>query len=111
MTSPADDIELADAVEAVRDGLLVAASRGSGSPLHFEVGDIQMEFSVELRRDFQGRAGVKAWIANISAEGSVANTRVQKVAFTLKPKNSTTKSGWEISNESEGDASKFKGDD
>ncbi|WP_406321204.1 trypco2 family protein [Streptomyces sp. NBC_00519] len=107
MTTPADDIELADAVEAIRDGLLVATSRGIGSPLRFELGDIQMEFTVELRREVRGKGGVKAWVANASAEGAFANTRIQKIAFTLKPKNVATNNGWEISNETEGDASRF----
>ncbi|MER5580941.1 trypco2 family protein [Streptomyces asoensis] len=111
MTLPADDIELADAVQAIRDGLMAATNRGSGSPLRFELGDIQMEFSVELRRDVRGKGGVKAWIADVSVEGGAASTRVQKISFTLKPKNATTNSGWDISNETEGDVSSFESDD
>ncbi|MFG2377068.1 trypco2 family protein [Streptomyces sp. NPDC048504] len=108
MTSPADDIELADAVGAIRDGLLEASSRGTGSPLRFELGDIQMEFTVELRREVRGKGGVKAWVVNASAEGAFTDMRIQKVSFTLKPKNAATNGGWDISNETEGDASRFE---
>ncbi|MDW6063165.1 trypco2 family protein [Streptomyces sp. FXJ1.4098] len=108
MTLPVDDIELADAVEAIRDGLLAATSRATGSPLRFEMGEIQMEFSVELRREARGKGAVKAWVVNASTEGAIASTRIQKVYFTLKPKNVTTNAGWDISNETEGDASRFE---
>ncbi|MFE4580974.1 trypco2 family protein [Streptomyces chartreusis] len=43
-------IELADAVQAVRDELITAAARSSGQDVTFEVGDIELEFSVELRK-------------------------------------------------------------
>ncbi|WP_370667248.1 trypco2 family protein [Streptomyces sp. IBSBF 2507] len=111
MTSPTAGIELADAVEAIRDGLLTATSRGTGSPLRFELGEIHMEFSVELRREVKGKGSVKAWVTSVSAEGEAGSTRVQRVSFTLKPKNSATNGGWDVSNDTEGDISKFEAGD
>jgi hypothetical protein len=100
-------IELSDAVEAVRDGLVTAADRACGHELRFELGEIQMEFTVELRRDVRGKGGVKAWVVDTSAEAGRAVGRTQKVAFTLKPVNKQTGGGWSIANEDEGDVSHF----
>jgi hypothetical protein len=45
------EIELADAVAAVREELFDAARRGVGQEVAFVVGPIEMEFAVELRAD------------------------------------------------------------
>lgn len=46
-SSGTDGIELADAVESIRNQLIDAAGRATGRPVAFEVGDIQMEFALE----------------------------------------------------------------
>ncbi|MFI1971634.1 hypothetical protein BLA24_11160 [Streptomyces cinnamoneus] len=94
-----DDIELADAVRAVREGLTGAAADGAGSDLVFDVGEIAMEFSVEIRRDVKGRGGVKAWVVDAGAEGSRGSTNVHKVAFTLTPRDRRTGDGWKVGND------------
>jgi hypothetical protein len=97
-------IELADAVEAVRDGLIEAASRGAQAPLHFELGAIQMEFTVEVRRDARAKGGVKAWVIDAGAESGVAQGRTHRVSFTLKPKAADGGGSWEIAADDEGHA-------
>lgn len=59
-----DGIELADAIESVRDQLTEAAARSTGQPLVFELGDIHMEFTLELRRELKGGARVRAWVVD-----------------------------------------------
>lgn len=100
-------IELSEAVEAVRDGLITAASRGTGQDLRFELGDIQLEFTVELRRDVRGKGGVRAWVVDASTEAGRASGRTQKVAFTLKPVNTAAGGRWRIAGDGEGDVSHF----
>jgi hypothetical protein len=79
-------MELAEAVKTVRDELLRAAAQGAGSDVAFEVGPIELEFSVELRRDRQTRGGIKAYI--VSAEKNVAASRglTHRVSLTLTPR-------------------------
>ena len=59
-----DGIELADAIESVRDQLTEAAARATGQPLVFELGDIHMEFTLELRKEVKGGAKVRAWVVD-----------------------------------------------
>ena len=81
------EIELADAVAAVRDELVEAAARGVvGQEIGFAVGPIEMEFAVELRADAKAKFGFKAWVLSGDVEGGVEHGRTHRVAFTLTPK-------------------------
>ncbi|MFG3055525.1 trypco2 family protein [Kitasatospora sp. NPDC048239] len=81
------DIELSDAVAAVRDELLEAAARGAAQNLQFKVGPVELEFAVELRVDAKVKAGFKAWVVTAGTEGGVARGRTHKVKVTLTPQN------------------------
>jgi hypothetical protein len=79
------EIELADAVAAVREELLRAAARGIGQPAQFVVGPIELEFTVELRQDAKAKAGFKAWVVAGDAEGGISRGRTHRVSLTLTP--------------------------
>jgi NTP-dependent ternary system trypsin peptidase co-occuring protein len=83
-------MELADAVEAVRQGLMAGAARGASSAIRFEVGEITMEFTVELQRVSTGRGGVKAWVVEAGTEQGRTRGHTHTVSFTLRPKNAAT---------------------
>lgn len=107
-----DSIELADAVQAVRDELLTAAARsaaGQGSELEFEVGDIQMEFTVELRKELKGGTKVKAWLLEAGADAGRSSAQGHKVSFTLKARDARTGGPWKVRNDEAGDISGFGG--
>lgn len=95
-------VELADAVEAVRDGLIAAAGRADGRPLRFELGDIEMEFNVEVRRDARAKGGVKAWVVDVGAETGASRGRTHRVSFTLKPTHADGSGDWRIAADGEG---------
>jgi hypothetical protein len=83
-------IELADAVEAIRSQLVDAAARGANSDIAFEVGDIQLEFEVQLSRDGTTKGGVKAWVLAAGYESARGRTETQRVSVTLSPKHRGT---------------------
>lgn len=82
-------MQLADAVEAVRAGLMEGAVRGAGADVRFEVGEIHMEFAVQLQRTRTGRGGVKAWIVEAGAEAARTSGSTHTVSLTLHPKSAT----------------------
>ncbi|MFF3087639.1 trypco2 family protein [Streptomyces nojiriensis] len=84
------EIELADAVAAVRDELLEAAARGAGQDLAFKVGPVELEFAVELRTDAKAKAGFKAWVVTGDVEAGVARARTHRVKVTLTPQRSAS---------------------
>jgi hypothetical protein len=83
-------MDLADAVEAVRQGLMAGAARGADSTLRFEVGEIRMDFAVQLQRVRTGRGGVKAWVVEAGADTSRTSAATHTVSFTLRPMDAVT---------------------
>ncbi|MCX4765074.1 hypothetical protein OG562_29695 [Streptomyces sp. NBC_01275] len=81
-----DELELADAVQLVRDELLRASAAAADEDLRFEVGPIGMEFTVELRRDVTVKTGFRAWVVSGDVEGKGGRTRTHKVSLSLTPK-------------------------
>lgn len=80
------EIALADAVAVVRDELLAAAARGAGADVVFEVGEVQLEFTVELREDTGAKAGFTAWVVAGGVERSSGGSSGHRVAVTLHPR-------------------------
>lgn len=90
MSEPVADIELADAVQAVRQQLAAAAEQAAGQRIQFEVGPVELEFSVELRRDAKASGGVRAWVLSADLEGSAGRTRAHRVTVSLTPRDQLT---------------------
>ncbi|MFI6106235.1 trypco2 family protein [Streptomyces sp. NPDC051310] len=80
------NIELGDAVTALRDSLMEAALRGEGRDITFDVGPIELEFNVEIRQEARGKASFRAWVVTADAEGSAARSRSHRVLVTLTPR-------------------------
>ncbi|MBT2897862.1 hypothetical protein HET64_14770 [Streptomyces sp. McG3] len=102
-----DGIELADAVASIRNQLIDAAARATDHPVAFAVGDIQMEFTLELRREARAGGKVKAWVVEAGADAARTTGRTHKVAFTLTPRNAATGEAWEIGTEDDGSTAGF----
>ncbi|GAA3648755.1 trypco2 family protein [Streptomyces iranensis] len=100
-------IELGSAVQVIRDGLVAAAEQAEGQDLTFELGDIQMEFTVELRKELKGGGKVKAWVLEAGADATRMSAKTHRVAFTLKPKDSRTGDPWKVGNKSQGSIDGF----
>ena len=79
------EIALVDAVTAVRDELLEAVARRPERGVTFAVGEVVLEFEVELRQDTTARAGFKAWVVSGGAERSTGRGSTHRVSVTLTP--------------------------
>ncbi|MET8654193.1 trypco2 family protein [Nocardia aurea] len=80
------EIELADAVEVVRDELLAAVARRCEPDIEFVVGPVELSFELELRRDAKAKLGFKAWVVAGDVEAGVAKTTRHRVTVTLTPR-------------------------
>ncbi|OEV02691.1 trypco2 family protein [Streptomyces oceani] len=102
-------MELAQAVQVLRDELTSAAAQGAGSDMAFHVGPIEMEFAVELRKDAHARGGIRAIVLSAETEGAVGRTRTHRVSLTLEPRRSATGDPLLIAADDEGDATGLAG--
>lgn len=79
-----DKIGLADAIAAIRSELAQAQAEAKG-PVRFEVGDIELEFTVALTRDASVDAGIKAWVVSLGSKLSESQADTHRVQVTLHP--------------------------
>ncbi|WP_405683832.1 trypco2 family protein [Streptomyces sp. NBC_00057] len=108
MRDPLENVELTEAVQGLRDQLMASVHAADGQRIRFEVDEITLDFSVELRRDATAKAGFKAWVVSGDAQVGVAQNAVHKVSVKLKPKDSANGGPIEIGNQAEVDMGDFE---
>jgi hypothetical protein len=79
-----NDITVGEAIDHLRAELIDARNRARDAGIRFELGDISLEFTVELRRETSARGSVKAWVVSGEAGGTRAETATHRLAFTLR---------------------------
>ncbi|MGB3310537.1 MAG: trypco2 family protein [Nodosilinea sp.] len=78
-------IGLQDAIAALRAELIESVVASQGERLRFEVGEITMEFQVEVERGVDAKGGIQFWVVELGAGGAVKDKNVHKVVIPLKP--------------------------
>jgi len=85
MAESAGRIGLKDAIAALRGELIESIITAQGERLRFEVGEITMEFQVEVERSAEARGGIKFWVVEVGTGGAVKGKDVHRVVIPLKP--------------------------
>jgi hypothetical protein len=82
-----DEVKLADAVDVVRAQLAEARRRAAAADpdVRFQVGDVTVEFGVELNRQADGRLGLTLGVVTASAGGGGSRMTSHKVTINLTP--------------------------
>ncbi|MER6329331.1 trypco2 family protein [Streptomyces sp. NPDC001034] len=79
-----NDITVGEAIDHLRAELTAARERAANSGVRFELGDISLEFTVELRRERSGKGSIKAWVVSGELGAARSETAAHKLAFTLR---------------------------
>ncbi|MEV0173213.1 trypco2 family protein [Streptomyces sp. NPDC050803] len=80
-----DEVELADAIEALRDSLERARSRGRGRAIRFDVSSVELNLSVAVTRQGRGSVGVRWHVLSAGGERSRQAETVQSLTLQLEP--------------------------
>lgn len=78
-------VGLQEAISALRAELIDSINASLQEELRFEVGEITMEFQIELERSAEHKGGINFWVVELGASGSVSNKDVHKVTIPLTP--------------------------
>ena len=81
---------LAEAIAGVRAELSEAMAAGESERLRFDVGQVVMEFSVDVRRDAKASAGVKIWVVEIEGSGGISRNASHRITVALNPLDTAT---------------------
>jgi hypothetical protein len=79
------DIPLSDTIDALRAELSAAVAKGADADIRFPVGAIQLEFNVTVTKSTDVKGGIRFWVVDAGAGGSIASQAVQKVTIALEP--------------------------
>ncbi|MFF7602355.1 trypco2 family protein [Streptomyces mirabilis] len=83
-------VELAEAIEGVRDALLHTAA-ASATGVRFEVGPIELEFGVELRADPKTRTGIRVMVLT-GGPDKAAGAAQHRIRLQLTPQSDSGRS-------------------
>ena len=78
-------IGLKNAIGALREELSEAILAATNEDLKFQVGEITLEFQVEVELAAEGSGKVNFWVVEIGGSGSRTSSTTHKVSVPLKP--------------------------
>jgi hypothetical protein len=78
-------IGLREAIDALRAELIESMGASQEERLRFEVGEITMEFQIEVERSAEAKGGIQFWVVELGGGGAVKDKDVHKVVIPLKP--------------------------
>ncbi|MET7465232.1 trypco2 family protein [Nonomuraea sp. NPDC005501] len=84
--SDSEWVELDDAITALRKQLDEARKRGADEDLKFALGEVTVEFGMEVRKEGSGNAGVRFGVVSVGAKGTVAKNVTHKVTIKMTPR-------------------------
>ncbi len=78
-------IGLADAIRALRSELSESVLAGAEEDLRFQVGEVELQFQVEVERSAVAKGGIRFWVVEAGGEGKHASTSTHLVKIPLTP--------------------------
>jgi hypothetical protein len=77
---------LAEAVDAVRSELLKARELGEHSDMPFDVGGVELQFTVAMARERKTGGGIKVWVVGVDGTRTGTASHAHQVTVTLQPR-------------------------
>jgi len=78
-------IDLKTAIAALRSELIDSILASQNEPLRFEVGEISMQFQLEIEQSVEAKGGLKFRVVEGSLGGSTKEKNTHTVTIPLKP--------------------------
>lgn len=79
-------VELAELISELRRELQAARDAGAGEDLRFELGPVELEMTLAIRREVGGGGKVRFWIVELGGEGNYGNDATQRIKLTIQPR-------------------------
>jgi hypothetical protein len=78
------DILLADAIANLRSELAKAIAEGVDHDIRFKPGPVELELSLEIKKEGGGKGGVKFWVVDLGGEIKSTNAQMHKIKLNLQ---------------------------
>ena len=83
-------IGLSDAIAALRAELVMAMTAGQSEKLHFELGPVELEFTVDVHKDGGADGGIRWGVVSFGARGVAGSAAGHRVKLVLQPKDAAS---------------------
>lgn len=77
--------ELGETVSAIREQLQQAMDEGDGKALKFRAGPVELEFSIEVRKEGEAKARIMVLPWSAEARAAAGANAVHRLKLTLQP--------------------------
>jgi hypothetical protein len=77
--------ELGETVSAIRAQLQQALEEGGDDSLKFRTGPVELEFSIEVRKDGEAKARILVLPWSAEARAAASSDRLHRIKLTLQP--------------------------
>ncbi|MER5794098.1 trypco2 family protein [Streptomyces sp. NPDC001980] len=77
--------ELGETIGAIRSELQYALDAGQGESVRFTTGPVELEFTVEVKKEAGARAKVFVLPWTVEAQGTAGAARTHRIKLTLQP--------------------------
>ncbi len=77
--------ELGETVSAIRAQLQQALEEGSDKSLKFRTGPVELEFSIEVRKEGEAKARILVLPWSAEARAAASASRLHRIKLTLQP--------------------------
>ena len=79
-------VSLSEAIAQLRSELTESVAAGQAEEIRFEVGEVVVELSLTVEREFGGSGGVKFWVVNADAKASQNRSVIHTLTVPLTPR-------------------------
>jgi hypothetical protein len=88
LVSDIEGIGVAEVIRQLRGDLYLAGWQGEGKEPRFELGPIELEFSVVVDSSLGGGASAKLWVVDVATEGKRSSQVTHRIKLVLQPTDS-----------------------
>ena len=78
-------LQLAEAIDALRQELTRALDRGRDEPIQFELGPVSMTFDVSVTTTKDATGSVQFWVLSAGGSAARASTHSNSITIELNP--------------------------
>jgi hypothetical protein len=86
-------LELASVIRELRTELNEALDDAQGERLRFELGPVEVSFSVTVGREGDSGAKVRFWVVEAGADAKISREAVQEIKLVLTPRDTKAPTG------------------
>ncbi|MCZ4125355.1 trypco2 family protein [Streptomyces sp. H39-S7] len=84
-----DGLDLTDAVGLLREQLAAAQREADGSDVRFRVGDVTVEFAMQLTRTGSGGGTLRFGVVGVDGKRERAESTTHRIQLTLHPRSAS----------------------